>query len=207
LANEDRGYYAIIPATVRYDKSLSPNAKLLYGEITALCNQAGYCWASNNYFAELYDVQRSSISNWIKALSNAGYIKVEYVYADGKPNIEKRKIFITDLPYENLSREGGGQKTRKRILQANITKAAAADQRQSEIEKPPEKAAAAEEKNNKTEPLPKATEADIESLKSHFKHLDPSLHSFDDSFYLEVLSFLEKHDLGLEYVSWFYKLC
>ncbi|HGS8746025.1 TPA: helix-turn-helix domain-containing protein, partial [Enterococcus faecalis] len=30
--NEHRGYYAIIPAIVRYDNHLNGNAKLLYGE-------------------------------------------------------------------------------------------------------------------------------------------------------------------------------
>lgn len=38
---EKPGYYAIIPADVRYNEQLPPNAKLLYGEITALTTQQG----------------------------------------------------------------------------------------------------------------------------------------------------------------------
>ena len=63
-----RGYYAILPANVRYDKKLTPNAKLLYAEITALCNKEGYCWATNEYFADLYSMSKSSISRNISSL-------------------------------------------------------------------------------------------------------------------------------------------
>ncbi len=74
----DKSYYAIIPASVRYDEKLCPNAKLLYGEITALCNEKGYCWASNLYFANLYKVSGRSIINWINELEQNGHIIVKY---------------------------------------------------------------------------------------------------------------------------------
>ena len=87
-------YYAIIPATVRYDKQLTPNAKLLYGEITALCHQEGYCWAGNQYFADLYEVSKTSISTWIGNLKDAGHITVEMNYKEGSKHILNRYIRI-----------------------------------------------------------------------------------------------------------------
>lgn len=87
-------YYAIIPATVRYDKQLTPNAKLLFGEITALCHQEGYCWAGNQYFADLYDVSKTSISTWIGNLKDAGHITVEMNYKEGSKHILNRYIRI-----------------------------------------------------------------------------------------------------------------
>jgi hypothetical protein len=90
----NKSYYAIIPATVRYDKDLTPNAKLLYGEITALCNEKGFCWATNQYFAELYNVSKMSISNWIKQLTHKGYISTEIIYKEGTKEILHRYIRI-----------------------------------------------------------------------------------------------------------------
>jgi len=87
-------YYAIIPATVRYDQRLTPNAKLLYGEITALCHQEGYCWAGNQYFADLYEVSKTSISTWIGNLKDAGHITVEMNYKEGSKHILNRYIRI-----------------------------------------------------------------------------------------------------------------
>lgn len=95
---ETPNYYAIIPADVRYDKDLIPNAKLLYGEITALCNAKGYCWASTEYFAKLYDVNRVSIQRWLRSLEENGYIHREVVYKEGTKEIEKRAITILNNP-------------------------------------------------------------------------------------------------------------
>lgn len=91
---EKKSYYAIIPANVRYDESLPPNAKLLYGEITALCNAEGYCWASNKYFADLYGVSPITISRWINILVSRGYIASEIIYKEGTKEIDKRYIRI-----------------------------------------------------------------------------------------------------------------
>ena len=93
-----KNYYAIIPASVRYDKEITPNAKLLYGEITALCNEKGYCWASNSYFSELYGVSKVSISKWINQLAEKGYITSEIQYKDNSKEIFNRYLRIVNAP-------------------------------------------------------------------------------------------------------------
>lgn len=70
-------YFAIIPGNVRYDNRLRPNEKLLFGEITALLDTNGSCWATNHYFADLYGKSHVSISTWISNLTKYGYITCE----------------------------------------------------------------------------------------------------------------------------------
>ena len=98
--NEDNkvNYYAIIPATVRYDTNLKPAEKLLYGEITALANIKGYCYASNRYFASLYNVTLHTVSQWISHLEKLQYIKLEMI-RDNNKVIKERRIYINDIPY------------------------------------------------------------------------------------------------------------
>lgn len=96
----NKNYYAIIPANVRYDKDLSPNAKLLYGEITALSNEQGYCWATNSYFANLYNVTNRAISRWIAQLMEKGYISSVVTYKNGTKEIDSRKLYIGNIPID-----------------------------------------------------------------------------------------------------------
>ena len=95
---EQPHYYAIIPATVRYDTNLKYAEKLLYGEITALANKNGYCYAQNKYFADLYNVTAVSVSRWISHLQELGYIKTEVIRNENK-EIVSRNIYIADIPY------------------------------------------------------------------------------------------------------------
>ena len=89
---ENPTYYANIPANVRYS-NLKPNAKLLYGEITALSNKLGYCFASNSYFAELYGVSKNTVSRWISDLNKLGFITVQ-IERNSNNQITKRIIGI-----------------------------------------------------------------------------------------------------------------
>lgn len=89
--NEQPSYFSILSANVRYSKELKPNEKLLFSEITALAQSGGYCFASNSYFARLYDVENETVSRWISHLRILGFLQVEIIY-DGK-RIEQRKLY------------------------------------------------------------------------------------------------------------------
>ncbi|MEM6844985.1 MAG: helix-turn-helix domain-containing protein [Bacteroidota bacterium] len=87
-------YHTNLPSTVRFDARLSPYARLLYGDIKALCDQEGYCWASNRYLASLYGVKAKVVSRWIQQLRKYGYLKIAIQAGN------QRKIFVSsDLLY------------------------------------------------------------------------------------------------------------
>lgn len=109
---EKPNYYAIIPANVRYDSELRANEKLLFGEITALTDKYGECWANNKYFSELYNVKPNAIATWIRHLKEKGLISIEYEY-NGK-EITKRIIKIGDIQKDS---RGGIQKHIKSGIQ------------------------------------------------------------------------------------------
>jgi len=103
MERDEPNYFAIIPANVRYDKNLKDKAKLLYGEIAALCNKEGVCWAKNEYFADLYDVTKTTVSTLIKNLIDNGYIKSKLIYKEGTKEILNRYLsIVTDPIKKNL---------------------------------------------------------------------------------------------------------
>ena len=104
-------FYANIPATVRYDKNLCANAKLMYGEITALTNKNGYAWAGNEYFAELYGVSLKTVSRWITQLESEGYIKRVMQYKNNSNEIQQRRIYLNQ-PNVKMDELGGDKNVR-----------------------------------------------------------------------------------------------
>ena len=113
---EKPGYWAVIPAAVRYDEQLPPNAKLLYAEISSLTDTTGFCFATNSYFQQLYGLSERTVQNLLKALQEHGYIRIE----DGSGGSHRRRIFagvkpLGETPAENCGGPpqkiaGGGAK-------------------------------------------------------------------------------------------------
>lgn len=112
------GYYAIIPADVRYDDSIPANAKLLYGEISALIGTEGFCYATNAYFMKIYGFSDPTVTRLITQLEKAGYIK-RIIERDDSGHVSQRKIYLSvsmpemhppinfDSPSHQKKEEGG----------------------------------------------------------------------------------------------------
>lgn len=124
---EKKSYYAIIPADVRYDERLKLLSRMLYGELTALCNEKGFCWATNRYFADLYKSSIQTISSCISQLKEFGYIEVDFQYKENSKEVDKRIIKIISDPMDKILKgssknfEGGIQKNLKDNITFNNT--------------------------------------------------------------------------------------
>lgn len=100
-------FYAVIPATVRYDKRICANAKLLFGEITALCQKEGYCWAPDSYFAELYQSTERTVKRWISSLVDSGYLR-RVVLHSPKGDAVGRRLYLPEALPSTIDLVSGG---------------------------------------------------------------------------------------------------
>ncbi len=82
-------FYALIPATVRYCSDIPMGAKMLWGELFALTDVRGYCFASSDHFSRLYDVDRSTITRWLTALVKLKFITIEHI-----AGTKERRIYV-----------------------------------------------------------------------------------------------------------------
>lgn len=101
-------YYTVMPAVVRYDDRLKANEKILYSEIVTLASKTGYCYANNRYFANLYKVDKYTVSKWIANLKKYEYIDTDIVYKNDYRTVEERRIFL--ILNEEISSKGIDEK-------------------------------------------------------------------------------------------------
>ena len=80
----------ILPNSILGDNNITPLERLLLISILSLCKQKGYCWATNEYFAELFNVRKQTISKSISSLSKNNYIELKF--DNSEKNNSKRII-------------------------------------------------------------------------------------------------------------------
>lgn len=70
--------------------------------ISSLTARDGFCYASNSYFAKLFDSSEETISRKIKKLEKKKYIKIKYEFRGAE--IKKREIRLTSTIDKNINR-------------------------------------------------------------------------------------------------------
>lgn len=100
-------FYAVLPASVRYDSRLKAQEKILYCEITALSNVNKFCHAGNGYFSDLYGVDERTIRRWLNNLAKHGYITIEY---EKQGEGQKRRIIPSDKAAADVHEMSGPDK-------------------------------------------------------------------------------------------------
>ena len=119
MADEPREQFSafvVIPARVFFDKTISDRARMLYGLISNMSNQRGYCWSKNATLAKfLGGASDETVRRLLKQLKDRGYI---HVVDDGGGAIT-RKIYLADAlpfyPHKNVGVPGqicGGTPTK-----------------------------------------------------------------------------------------------
>ena len=88
-----------IPKEIWLSKDLSTNEKILLAEIDSLGGSSDGCFASNQYFADFFDLSKDRISRLVSGLKNKGYITVELVYKEGTCEVDKRIIKLNPYSY------------------------------------------------------------------------------------------------------------
>lgn len=91
----------VFPTSLLGDKNLTSLERLLLIYILSLCKKYGYCWATNDFFSDRFNVGKQTISKSISSLSNYGYIVLKY---DKKEkNNSKRKIMMSGVFKKRIS--------------------------------------------------------------------------------------------------------
>ena len=67
--------------------------------ISSLCAKEGYCYADNEYFAKMFDIDVSNVSKKIKLLEEKGYISIEYKKRGCE--ILERKIRLAKITFHD----------------------------------------------------------------------------------------------------------
>lgn len=98
---KDLHFDAVLPSHLLLNQEIEPNAKILYAIVRNLTKIEGYCYARNQYLADIMDCCVATIKVWLGNLEKEGYIEVEH---DTEGFGYERKIWISDNFKKSLQR-------------------------------------------------------------------------------------------------------
>lgn len=85
-----QGIFLMIPGFISDDADIDDSTAILFGRIMQLSNAKGYCWASDEYLANLTRVSVREVKYRIKKLEDKGYITRD---THNEGFCRKRKIY------------------------------------------------------------------------------------------------------------------
>ena len=89
-----------IPIEIWEKKELTLQEKVFLVEIFSLDNEEG-CFASNEYFANFFQLGKARCSQIITSLKDKGYITITYTYKSAK-EVDKRIIKVNKMKYHGI---------------------------------------------------------------------------------------------------------
>lgn len=92
------GLWENIPHDVMFENTITSSARLLYGKLTGLAKDKGYCTIGNAALASLFEVKPRQISRWLAELSQEGFIVIQVKRK--KEDGIKRKIYPVCVPHK-----------------------------------------------------------------------------------------------------------
>ncbi len=104
----DLAFDCVVPSSIFSNKNLEPNCIKLYAYVRNLAKRDGYCYASNEYLADLMECKIRAIQRLLLSLETEGYLERKDNEFGG------REIYISDEFKKKLGRvkkdTGGCQK-------------------------------------------------------------------------------------------------
>lgn len=89
--------FTMIPHSLMSNKDLTDQDKLTLGLILSFINNDKECYMGNEYLSEKMGISKNAASKRLKRLKELGCIELEYVYKEGKKEVEKRYIKLLSL--------------------------------------------------------------------------------------------------------------
>ena len=102
--NKNLPAFVVITGQVHFDKNVTDKEVRVYGYVSALTNSKGYCYATNKYLAETFEVSEKTIQRAVNSLVEKGYLK-SVIIRDDEGMVVERRLFLTfPAPKENADK-------------------------------------------------------------------------------------------------------